>query len=259
MIERVGVSRIAENLPFHKEKQPNRTIVLVLARIFMPQLQVKGKENIQEAIRLINEKGYTFFMMANHISHVDAPAITEALRRNRFRDLEKKSVFVAGMKLKKFAVTRFYADSQNIIWVWPKKLEPKDEKEEKIRSEMLRETIMSIRRTQEQGYNIVIFPEGTRSRDGKLQEGEPVISHYLNENTLVLPISIIGTEKVHAPGRPFFLPWQPTLIFGKPIEISSILTNNPNLTKDEKNRMIIGEIMKQIASNLPPKRRGFYA
>lgn len=261
MIERLGLSRIAEkeNLPFHKEKQLQKAISIILARLFMPGMRVEGHDNIKEAQRMVRQEGKNIFLMANHLSYVDGTAIAEGLRRNGFKDLERQNIMLEGMKLRRYLITHFFASAQNAIWVWPKSLNPTSEKEKELRTKMTKDAHSSILASRNQGYNIVVFPEGTRSRDGKLQKGEPAISHYLNENTLVLPISIIGTEKVLAPGRPFFLPWQPTLTFGKPIEISSILKSNPNLTKDEKNKMIIGEIMKQIASNLPPKRRGVYA
>lgn len=258
--ERIGASRMQEHLPFHKEKHVQKAISIILARIFMPGMNVKGQDNIKEAQRLIREEGKNLFLMANHLSYVDATAIAEGLRREGFEDLEKKNVIVVGIKLRRYLITNFFASAQNAIWIPPKALQPINEKEVELRrTKMTREAHSAILATRDQGYNIVVFPEGTRSKNGELQEGKPTISRYLDENTFVLPISIIGTEKVLTPGRPFFLPWQPTLTFGKPIEIDSILKNNPNLTRDERNRMIMREIMKQIASNLPPKRRGVYA
>jgi 1-acyl-sn-glycerol-3-phosphate acyltransferase len=109
------------------------------------------------------------------------------------------------------------------------------------------------------GLALFMFPEGTRSKDAKLQPaftGSALIA--LDNNVPILPIGITGLENVSKGplwwivhryqvtvginiGRPFYLPVQK----GK-------------ITK-EKLRDMADFIMERIAELLPPEYRGYYA
>ena len=109
------------------------------------------------------------------------------------------------------------------------------------------------------GLALFMFPEGTRSKDAKLQPaftGSALIA--LNNNVPILPIGITGLENVRKGplwwivhrhqltvginiGRPFYLPAQ-----------------NGRLTK-KKLREMADLIMERIAELLPPEYRGYYA
>ena len=75
--------------------------------------------------------------------------------------------------------------------------------------------------------NVILFPEGTRSRDGELGEGKNGVGMIIREaDPIVIPVYIDGMEKVLPIGK-----WNPrigkkvTLMFGKPLDFSDCLNS----------------------------------
>lgn len=99
------------------------------------------------------------------------------------------------------------------------------------------------------GFGVVIFPEGERSRNRRLQEPYPGvgwIAHY--SNGLVIPTAVIGSEKVM--GRGVLIPrlkGQVIVIFGKPFDYSKFLNLPP--TRETAQQMA-NEVMKTIRSEI---------
>jgi 1-acyl-sn-glycerol-3-phosphate acyltransferase len=106
----------------------------------------------------------------------------------------------------------------------------------------------------ESGKVLGMFPEGTRSRTGKLQRAHSGAAHIAMEaNAPVAPTVVIGSEKAFSRIWP---PWNRPLViirFAPPI----ILQNpaDDQLTA----RQYTNRIMCAIAELLPPEHRGFYA
>lgn len=107
----------------------------------------------------------------------------------------------------------------------------------------------------EQGKIVAISPEGTRSWDGRLQQGHPgIVTLALRANAPILPLAYYGGEKFSENlrrlrrtdfrievGQPFYLNTRGERVNG------------------EIRRKITDEIMFQLAMLLPPKYRGMYA
>ncbi len=73
----------------------------------------------------------------------------------------------------------------------------------------------------EQGRAVGIFPEGTRSRDGRLQRAQPGLALIVRRSGApVLPAAIIGTRNMMPPGKPFPRPAKLRMVFGDPIYFS---------------------------------------
>src|SRR5262249_347623 len=69
------------------------------------------------------------------------------------------------------------------------------------------------------GWNLLIYPEGTRSPDGRMGRFTPGVGHLANETrSPVVPIHVRGTHRVMPKGRPYFLPAPVEVRFGKPLE-----------------------------------------
>lgn len=69
------------------------------------------------------------------------------------------------------------------------------------------------------GWNLLIYPEGTRSPDGRMGRFTPGIGHLANETrSPVVPIHVRGTHRVMPKGRPYFLPAPVEVRFGRPLE-----------------------------------------
>ena len=69
------------------------------------------------------------------------------------------------------------------------------------------------------GWNLLIYPEGTRSPDGRMGRFTPGVGHLANETrSPVVPIHVRGTHRVMPKGRRYFLPAPVEVRFGKPLE-----------------------------------------
>ena len=68
------------------------------------------------------------------------------------------------------------------------------------------------------GASVVIFPEGTRSRDGKLSEFKSAgLSLAIKSGAQVIPVAIKGLNSALPPGGKRFSPGPVVMSFGQPI------------------------------------------
>jgi 1-acyl-sn-glycerol-3-phosphate acyltransferase len=66
-----------------------------------------------------------------------------------------------------------------------------------------------------------IYPEGTRSHDGRLYRGRTGVARMaLEAKVPVIPVAVIGTDVVAPPGRVFGRFARPKVRFGKPLDFS---------------------------------------
>jgi 1-acyl-sn-glycerol-3-phosphate acyltransferase len=66
-----------------------------------------------------------------------------------------------------------------------------------------------------------IYPEGTRSFDGRLYRGKTGIARMaLEAEVQVIPVAVIGTDVVAPPGKIFGRISRPHVVFGKPLDFS---------------------------------------
>jgi 1-acyl-sn-glycerol-3-phosphate acyltransferase len=73
----------------------------------------------------------------------------------------------------------------------------------------------------ESGELFGIYPEGTRSRNGKLHKGHTGVARLaLQTNTPIIPVGVIGTDQVQPPDARFPTPFRRVHIrFGRPISV----------------------------------------
>src|SRR5258706_9156720 len=68
------------------------------------------------------------------------------------------------------------------------------------------------------GWNLVLFPEGSRSPDGRIQEFKPGVGHLANETgTPVVPMHIRGAYRIMPRGQSLPLPAPVRVRIGKPM------------------------------------------
>ncbi len=66
-----------------------------------------------------------------------------------------------------------------------------------------------------------IYPEGTRSHDGKLYRGKTGVARLALETGVpVIPVAVVGTDVVAPPGKKFGTFTRPVVHFGKPLDFS---------------------------------------
>jgi len=84
-----------------------------------------------------------------------------------------------------------------------------------------------------EGVSVVVFPEGTRSEDGKLlpfKSGGFVLS--IKSRAPIVPTALIGTFEVKPKGRFWVHPQTVTILLGAPIETKSYKTRDKDALKD---------------------------
>ncbi|WP_067440526.1 lysophospholipid acyltransferase family protein [Nocardioides jensenii] len=89
-----------------------------------------------------------------------------------------------------------------------------------------------------------IYPEGTRSHDGKLYRGKTGVARLALETGVpVIPVAVVGTDVVAPPGKKFGKVTRPMVRFGKPLDFSRYegLENDRYIL-----RSITDEIMYEI-------------
>jgi len=107
----------------------------------------------------------------------------------------------------------------------------------------------------EAGNILVVAPEGTRSGNGRLQQGYPGVALLaMRSGAPLLPVAFYGHEQykenLKRLRRTDFI-----FAVGKPFRLD---TRGEKMTSQVRQQMA-DEIMYQIAALLPPENRGMYA
>ena len=81
--------------------------------------------------------------------------------------------------------------------------------------------LLSAKRVLAAGDLFGIYPEGTRSHDGKLYRGKTGVARLSIETGVpVIPVAVVGTDIVAPPGKKFGRWTRPHVRFGKPLDFS---------------------------------------
>lgn len=73
------------------------------------------------------------------------------------------------------------------------------------------------------GDGVGIYPEGTRSRDGRLYRGRTGVGWLaLSTGVPVIPVGLIGTDRLQPPGKNVILPRKFEIRVGEPIEVEHL-------------------------------------
>jgi 1-acyl-sn-glycerol-3-phosphate acyltransferase len=81
--------------------------------------------------------------------------------------------------------------------------------------------LITAKRILAEGSLFGIYPEGTRSHDGKLYRGKTGIARIALESKVpVIPCAVVGTDVVAPPGKKFGSVTRPHVVFGKPLDFS---------------------------------------
>lgn len=160
------------------------------------RLQVEGRETLPA------EGG--FLIAANHQSHADTAVVFAALPkqiRERFVAAAAQDYFFQGGPAQYFSRVLF-----NAIPI---------ARDRRGGQDPLRHLSRALR----EGYVLLMYPEGTRSKDGSLQIFRPGIGRLIAEfpGTPVVPTYIGGTTKVMPKGKLVPRPAKATVRFGEPI------------------------------------------
>ena len=185
------------------------------ARLARIQVQVEGRENIPSQ---------PCIFMANHVSNLDPPLLLPELPfRTAFflkRSLIRIPILGTGMRLANFI--------------------PVDRDG---RVESARQSVRFGTEVLALGVNITVFPEGTRSRDGRLlpfKKGPFFLA--MESGAPVVPVSIWGSEQMMTKGSLRIKPGIAHLRFHPPIAPKDFATRE----------QLTAAVRAEINSSLPP-------
>lgn len=119
------------------------------------------------------------------------------------------------------------------------------------------EAFRTAQRILEEGHVLMVFPEGTRSPDGTLQEPRDGLAMLaLRTGAAIVPIGVAGTHRVWPKGRWPRIGGRVTMRVGRPfvLRADELAPGDRRAAK----AAATDQIMREIAALLPPAQRGAY-
>jgi 1-acyl-sn-glycerol-3-phosphate acyltransferase len=188
-------------------------------------------------------------LASNHLSFIDSFAIPIAAPR-QVSFLAKSDYFtgtgVAG------AIRRGFFEGTNAI--------PVDRHSSRAAQESLDAALLVLR----EGRAFGIYPEGTRSRDGRLYRGRTGVAWLaLTAGVPIVPVGLIGTDRVQPIGASFPRLAKVHVSFGRPVSPEPYAA----MPSGKARRLLTDEVMDAIAAlsgqervdtfnELPPESTG---
>ena len=183
-----------------------------------------------------------FLVVANHASHLDMGLVKVALgdQGERLAALAARDYFF-DTPLKR----AYFENFTNLIPM---------ERSGSVRKS-LRAAVMTLRA----GMNLLIFPEGTRSRDGEMAEFKPTAGYLaLHCGVDTVPVYVRGTFEALPPGGVVPRPAELEVIIGQPILIEDLRRQTAQLPNGEAHklatRIMEGQVRQLAASVLGEAR-----
>ena len=193
--------------------------VVFLLRVVGVKVRIAGRERVPAGACLF---------VANHTSSADAPAVVVAIPR-RVAILLKESLFKWPIAGQAFALAGFIPVNRS-------------ERESAVAS--VEKATQSLRG----GQSFLIYPEGTRSPDGRLQafkKGAVVMA--IKSGVPIVPIACSGAHKVMRKRSLRIYPGQILVEFLEPIETSGYSFEERDALNDR--------VHHALAAGLPPDQR----
>ena len=198
-------------------------------------LKVEGLENIDEV-----KKPRIF--VCNHLSNSDGLVLNKILKE------KSDPYFIAGVKLSNDPITNIGTKIVKNIAIKPNSAD--------------KDAITKVVKALKSGEDILIFPEGTRSRTGAMIEGKKGILLFARmAKAEIIPIGMSGTDKllpISENGNMGGEKWQNadvTVNIGNKIEFPPKEKNEDRHEYDDRCMDIL---MRSIAKLLPEQYRGVY-
>ncbi|PPK70154.1 lysophospholipid acyltransferase family protein [Actinokineospora auranticolor] len=174
-----------------------RAVLSFLARLYL-RPKVEGAERVPATGPVI--------LAINHLAVIDSFVVPMMVSR-KVAFLAKAEYFAGGSPRKALVRTFFRATGAIPV--------------DRDNSRAALASLDVAGKVLEDGDAFAIHPEGTRSLDGKLHRGRTGVAQLaLEHNALVVPVAVIGTDKVQPAGAKFPKPHRITIRFGDPLDFS---------------------------------------
>ena len=185
-----------EQVGVHTARDPEiRDFMVEFLSPLMSKFTVEGKENLQQIIPLMGK--FPMALVSNHLSHLDAPAIYNLLYREGgdARQLAESLMFIAGRLAFEPDFTRLGLYMFDTLLVCSQKDMMDNPGMADLMTRINMRSFRKAQSLQKEGKIIAVFPEGTRSRTGKLINFVDAVYHYV-ANKIVIPVSLAGTAEI---------------------------------------------------------------
>ena len=198
--------------------------------VFRPH--VRGRENVPVT--------GPFIIASNHLSFIDSMAIP--LMAPRRVGYLAKAEYFTGHGLKGW-FTRTLFTALGAL--------PVERQDHRAAQEAL-DTAMTVLKA---GGGFGVYPEGTRSRDGKLARGKTGVAWLaLTADCPVVPVGITGTDRIQPIGARYWRPHRFSITFGEPLTFPE---HRGQAGKGKARREVTDRIMNEIAALTGQEKAGW--
>jgi 1-acyl-sn-glycerol-3-phosphate acyltransferase len=206
-------------------------LILSLVAYVLLRPQVTGLHNVPRRGPVI--------LASNHLSFIDSLIIPLVVPRHV--TFIAKAEYFTGTGIKGRISRWFFTTMGNI---------PVDRQDPRAGQRSLEDALAVLRR----GGAFGIYPEGTRSRDGKLHPGHTGVAWLaLAGQAPVVPVALRGTDKVQPVGKRLPRPYRGVQVhFGAPIDPSRQLTTGarPAQVRRELTDQVMASIHRMSGQEL---------
>jgi 1-acyl-sn-glycerol-3-phosphate acyltransferase len=195
------------------------TSVRIIRKILRIKVRVEGLENIPPTACVF---------MSNHVSNMDPLALFPSIPR-RLSVLAKKELF-------RIPILGFGMQQAKFV--------PLDRSDRKAAIESLNTAVRFLH----EGFSFVVFPEGTRSFDGRLGPFKKgAFRMTIQAGVPIVPVSLAGTQHLLPKGEWAVRPGEVTVRFDPPVDSSKYDVDG----REE----LLARVHTLVAEGLPPDQR----
>jgi 1-acyl-sn-glycerol-3-phosphate acyltransferase len=208
------------------------------------------------AERLDIARSHPGILLVNHLAYDDCNVVEHLMCKAGYADLGERLTAIVGPKVFMTTLRRVASLSFGTIKIPQSQSRASEEALMSPREAALisRRTIEAAHSRLEKGDLLLIFVEGTRSRDGRMQRALAGVSRYLDTpNAVLIPVGLVGSDRIQQIGNELLHPARVTATVGEPIDAAVLLERcgrHRQLTMD-----VCGLLIAEV---LPPEYRGFY-
>ncbi len=259
-LEKIGV--------YTEGNESAREFMINFLNPIMSNFKVVGLENLELIDKVIGK--YPVTLISNHLSHLDAPGIFHLLYTSGElgKKIAEKIVFIAGRLAFEPDFTRLGLYMFGTLLVCSKRDMSDNPSLSDLMTKINMRAFRLSQKLQTDGKIISIFPEGTRSRDGRLMPFVDTVYHYV-ANKVVIPISLEGTDKILPTSGFLFNAARGKLVIGKPGlggdskrkpggEVLDELEHIQFPEIGDKKQFLIDNLALLVGSNLSKHKHGIY-